>query len=202
MLKIAFIVRTKIFVILLIMGTLFNSCRTMREAKTLSKCEFKLNSLEKPVLAGVKLYEIEKFSDLTMKDLGKVTSSFAKGELPLEFQLNLEVKNPNKKKAAVNRIEWIAWIDDVEICQGQLEERMEVNPMGGTAIIPLKIKTDLTESLTGESAIVLVNFALNLADASNYPTRLKLHIKPTISFGKKMITYPGFIKVNREFSSE
>ena len=194
--------KTRLFVILIIMGTFFNSCRTMREAKSLSKCEFKLSSLEKPVLAGVKLYEIEKFSDLTMKDLGKVTSSFAKGELPLEFLLNLEVKNPNKKKAAVNRIEWKAWIDDVEICQGQIDERVEVEPLGGTSIIPLNIKTDLTESLSGESAIVLVNFALNLADASNYPTRVTLHIKPTISFGKKMITYPGFIKVNREFSSE
>ncbi|MBN1187777.1 MAG: hypothetical protein JXB49_36225 [Bacteroidales bacterium] len=194
--------KIKILVIFFIMWPFFQSCRTLREAKTLSKCEFKLGSLEKPELAGIKLYEIKKFSDLSIKDMGKLTSALARGELPLEFVLNLEVKNPNTKKAGVNKVEWIAFIDDVEICKGNLEERIEVEPNGGTAVIPLHINTNLNESTSYESAMALVNFGLNLADASHYPTRVTLQIKPTISFGKKMITYPGFIKVNREFSSE
>lgn len=187
--------------IMVLLSTLV-SCRSIREVRRLTKCEFKLGSLEKPVLAGIKVYEKESFSDLGLKDVALITASVSKGELPLEFILNIDVKNPNKKMAAINKIEWIIYIDEIEVCAGILEERIEVPPNDGTATIPLHIKTNLKEVTTFKSAKSLVNFGLNLADASNKPTRVSLKIKPSIRIGNKQISSPGFIKVKKEFSSE
>lgn len=67
---------------------------------------------------------------------------------------------------------------------------------------PLTIKTDIMKVTSHNSVNALVNFGLNLADASNTPTRVTIKIKPSLRIGKKQISYPGFIKVNKEFSSE
>jgi hypothetical protein len=177
------------------------SCSFLKEMTALKKCEFRMTTLEDPRLAGVDVSRVKSFGDIGMVDMGSISMSIMKGELPLSFTLNVEARNPNPATAALNRIEYIAFIDDVEVATGAMDKRIEIPPNGGVSTIPIPLQTDLLEVLSGDSRQALINFGLNLADAGDRPTRVGLKVKPTILIGSLAIDYPGYLTVSYEFSS-
>ncbi len=177
------------------------SCSVLKEVSTLGKCEFKMGTLENETIAGIDVSNINSYSDLSLGDVARVGSHVLQGELPLSLTLNVEARNPNPVTAALNRLEYIAFIDDVEMARGALNQRVEIPASGGTATIPLNLATDLLSLLSRESRSALFNFGLNLADASNRPTRLTIKVKPTILVGMVELTYPGYFSVSHEFTS-
>ncbi len=124
------------------------------------------------------------------------------GKLPLGFTVNVEVQNPNPQKATMNELYWILFIDEKEITQGKVGDRLTVPPDGGRAIMPVDVHIDLFEVLTGESADAVVNFGMNLSGSGGTPSRIKLKVKPTIYVGMKRIKYPGYFIIEEEFVSE
>jgi len=183
---------------------LFGSCSILEQAselQTFSKCEFRLKSVQNIRLAGINVQQIKQVSDLTLMEMAKLTTAFAARDMPLKLSLNVEVKNPNQSKAALNELAWILFIDDIEMTRGNLAKRVEIPSHGGLAVLPIGIEVDLFEVLSGESADAVINFALNLAGAGNTPSRIMLKAKPTLYIGTKSISYPGYIKIENEFTS-
>jgi LEA14-like dessication related protein len=191
----------KILCISIFITILLNSCSFLKEITTFSKCEFRTTTLDNPELAGVDVSHIKSFSDIGFTEMAILTSAFMKGELPLNFTLNIEARNPNPATAAMNKLEYIAYIDDVEVASGKMNERIEIPANGGIANIPLRLHTDLLDLLKNDSRQALINFGLNLADAGNKPTRVSIKIKPTILIGAVEIVYPGYFTVKYDFSS-
>jgi LEA14-like dessication related protein len=178
-----------------------NSCNFLKDISTLGKCEFRVTTLEDPEIAGVDVSQVRSFTDLNFVDMGIISSSLLTGDLPLSFTLNVEVRNPNPAMAALNRLEYLAFIDDVEVAQGHLDRRIEIPANGGVSTIPLRLSTDLIDILKKDSRQALVNFGLNLADAGNRPTRVSIKVKPTILVGAMEINYPGYFTVKHDFTS-
>ena len=178
-----------------------NSCNFLKEISTLGKCEFRVTTLEDPEIAGVDVSQIRSFTDLSFVDMGIISASFLKGDLPLSFTLNVEARNPNPAMAALNGLEYLAFIDDVEVARGNLDSRIEIPANGGVTTIPLRLNTDLIDILKKDSRQALVNFGLNLADAGNRPTRVSIKVKPTILVGAMEINYPGYFTVKHDFTS-
>ena len=181
-----------------------SSCNVLQQASEisrLSKCEFRLYTVEDVTLAGINFQHIDSYDDLDLMDVLKISSAVANGSLPLLFSLNVQARNPNSGVAAMNRMDWVLYIDDIEITQGLVNERIEIPPDGGVTTIPVGIHLDLMEVLTGESADAVINFALNLAGTGNRPTRIMLKAKPTIYVSGQAIEYPGYIKIKTEFTS-
>ena len=178
-----------------------HSCNFLKEITTLGKCEFRMTTLEDPEIAGVDVSQISSFTDLNLVDMGIISGSMLKGDLPLSFTLNVEVRNPNPATAALNRLEYLAFIDDVEVASGDLDRRIEIPANGGVSTIPLRLETDLIDILKKDSRQALVNFGLNLADAGKRPTRVSIKVKPTILVGAMEIIYPGYFTVKHEFTS-
>jgi LEA14-like dessication related protein len=178
-----------------------NSCNFLKEIAALGKCEFRVATLEDPEIAGVDVSQIRSFNDLNLVEMGIISASILKGDLPLSFTLNVEVRNPNPAMAAMNRLEYLAFIDDVEVARGQLDRRIEIPANGGVSIVPLRLGTDLIDILKKDSRQALVNFGLNLADAGNRPTRVSIKVKPTILVGAMEINYPGYFTVKHDFTS-
>lgn len=191
----------KVLPVLILVSSLLNSCSFLKEISTLGKCEFRMTTLEYPDLVGVDISQIHNFSDLNFIDMGIISASILKGELPLSFTLNVEARNPNPATAALNSLEYIAFIDDVEVASGEMNQRIEIPANGGIAIIPLRLQTDLIEILKKDSRQTLVNFGLNLADAGNRPTRVSIKVKPTILVGAMEINYPGYFTLKYDFAS-
>lgn len=191
----------KIFSLLFFAIIALSSCSLLKEITTFSKCEFRTTTLENPELAGVDVSHVRSLGDIGFADMAILTTSVMRGVLPLDFTLNVEAKNPNPAMAALNRLEYIAFIDDVEVATGTLNERIEIPANGGIATIPLRLHTDLINILQGDSRQAVINFGLNLADAGEKPTRVSIKVKPTILVGSIEIPYPGYFTVDYDFSS-
>ena len=177
------------------------SCTYLKELTTLKDCEFRMGTLENPVLAGVDISGIFNLKDFSIEQTGKITKSILLGTLPLSFILNVEVKNPNQKNASLNRLEYLAFIDTVQIASGAMEEHVVIPSGGGIATIPVKVETDILDLVKKESVNTLMNYALNLADDGNRPVRVNIKIKPWIQIGSVDREYPGYITVKQDFAS-
>ena len=184
---------------LLILSTA--GCKQLRQMKNFAKCQFRMTTLENARLAGVNVQHIKKVSDVKLLDVATLTAAYMSNNLPLSFTLNLEAKNPNDQPAAMNRMGWIAFIDDVQISQGNLDQRIAVPANGGTAKIPVRINANLKEVLNNKTKDSVLNFGMNLVGNGNQPTRVGIKIKPSIMVGQKAINYPGYITVKKEFGS-
>ena len=189
----------------LIVLVLTASCSVLQQAnemKNFARCEFRLKNVEDVTLAGVDVTDVDQFSDLSFAEATNISMTVLKGELPLYFVLNVEVRNPNPEKASMNRFLWDLFIDDILITSGKVIKDVDVPPDGGIAVMPIEIGIDLFEVLSGESAEAIMNFGLNLAGSGGAPSRIKLRAKPTIYIAMTAVKYPGFITIEEEFVSE
>jgi len=185
-----------IFIIsLLAMG----SCKTLMSYTNILKCDFRMASLKNPTVAGINVNNIKSFSDLSFMQAGKITTAYLSGNIPLNFNLNMEAKNPNTTEARMAQFDWIVKIDEVQIASGTNESEYVIPANEGTEIIPLRISVNLLDVINKDSKDALVNFGLNLADASDKPTRVSLQIRPSVYVGNIPVTYPGYINLGTEF---
>lgn len=169
--------------------------------KTFAKCEFRIESAKNMRLAGVNIQDKTSISDLSITDIAKIGGAIAGGSLPLTFDLNIQVKNPNPTLAAMNKLEWILIIDDIEMTRGILNQRLEIPP-NQVINTPVSMNLDLMDSLNGKSGDALINFALNLSGTGTRPSRIKLKAKPTIYVGSTPVEYPGYITIRQEFGAQ
>jgi len=193
----------KLSVIALLM-IVIASCDVLQQASqmaTLAKCDFRLKTVENTSLAGINVQHIQHLSDVNLMDAARITKAYAGSSFPLTFTLNVEALNPNAGTASMQRLDWILYIDDIEMANGTNTQPISIPGNQGTAIIPLQISTDLKKSLSGKSGDAILNFGFNLAGAGNAPSRITLKAKPTITISGFQVSYPGYISVSKEFSS-
>jgi hypothetical protein len=180
---------------------LLNGCAMLAELTALTKCEFSFHSAQDPTVCNIQMAYKNAWSDFTFVEGQTIAAHILKGTLPFEITANVEVRNPGAVTAAVNSIEWIAFIDEVQVAQGRVANRVEIPPGGGTSLVPVRIRTDLFDYLEGDKPRTMINFALNLVDASNQPTRLSMKIKPSVVVGAQTLYYPGYFTITKEFKS-
>ncbi|MEI7896783.1 MAG: LEA type 2 family protein [bacterium] len=190
--------------LLLLLMIPFSGCDVARQARqvsNLSNCDFRIQSVDSVNLAGVELQNIRSVSDLNMMDAAKVLAGFTSPTFPLSLRLKLEGRNPNAREAGLNRLDWILFVDDIQMASGILDKPFTIPGMG-SAIIPVEIGLDLKKVLSGKSAGAMLNFCMNLAGVGNTPTRFKIKLKPTIIIAGTALTYPGYITVRTEYVSK
>jgi hypothetical protein len=190
----------KIITAALIIAVFFQSCDILKQMITFAKCEFKMNSLTEAAVANVQVQNKKSFSDLSLLDAASLTKSLISGKLPLTFNLNIEVNNPNTSPASMQKMEWKVFLDDIEMAAGVMDQKLAIQP-GASQVIPLKIAVDLKQVFNKETKDALLNLGFNLADAGGYPTRVRLDIKPTIYIGSFPLAYPGYFSLKKEFGS-
>ncbi len=177
------------------------SCSYLKELSALKECEFRMGTLENPMLAGVDISKIVTTKDYSLEQTGKITKSVLQGTLPLSFILNVEVKNPNLMNASMNKIEYQAFIDNTQVAAGSIAEHIVIPAGGGIANIPVKVETDILDLLKKEPINTLLNYTLNLADDGKRPVRVSLKIKPWIEIGSRDVEYPGYLTITKDFST-
>lgn len=190
----------RIIALVLIALVIVPGCDILQQMITFTKCEFKMNSMTDTRLANIDVQAKKSFKDLNLMDAANITKALLGGSLPLTFNLNIEAKNPNANDASMHKMEWRVFIDDVEMATGVMDQKMAIPP-GGSKVIPLKIAIDLKKALSGKSKDALLNFGFNMVGAGNYPTRVKLDIKPTIYVGSFALAYPGYFTLKKEFGA-
>lgn len=181
----------------------FQGCDVARQtqrATNLGKCDFRVLSAENINLAGINIQNSSSIKNLNLMDAANIMAAMGRSTFPLSLQLNFEARNPNNTAAGLNKMEWILFIDDIQMTSGTVDKAFTIPPNNGIAIIPIQVDMDLKPVLKGKSLDAIVNFGFNLAGMGNNPTRIKAKLKPTIMIGNSPLTYPGYISVNTEFS--
>jgi hypothetical protein len=178
-----------------------SSCISFKRASTFSKCEFRVNDVERITLNGKSVMEKRQISDLSLNEITTLLSSITSGPLMMDLTLLVDIRNPNKSTAAMNRIDWIMFIDDYKIMTGSTNKKV-VLPPNDVVTVPLEIKSDLKEVITSGGGYALLGLALNLAGISTQINRITLKAKPYITIGSKEIAYPGYISIKTDFTSE
>jgi hypothetical protein len=191
--------KTSVFILFIFFTSI--SCRQLRELQSFANCDFRLANLANTTLGGVNVQNVRSISDLNLSQAARITQAYASGSLPLNLIVNMEVKNPNATTAAMNSVDWIMLIDDKEIVDGTVNERIQIAPDGGITNLPIRISTDLRKVLNNMPADQAVNMGLGLSGNGDKPTRVTLKIKPSIMVGQTVLKYPGYIKVNQEFGA-
>ena len=171
-----------------------------QKATNLVNCDFRLVSAENIYLAGINISRVRSISDLGFSDAARVMAAVAGNIFLLSFQLNIEGRNPNASPAGLNKLDWILFIDDIQMTSGTLDKAFTIPPNNGTAMIPIQISLDLKQVLKGKSLDAITNFGFNLAGMGNKPTRIKAKLRPTIMIGGYPLTYPGYITISTEYS--
>lgn len=180
-----------------------NSCGVVQQTQQMTNlinCDFRIVNVQNLNLASVNIQNVQSLKNLNLTDVARIMVAVAGSSFPLTFTLNIEGKNPNTTSAGMNKLNWILFIDNIQMTTGSLNNRFTIPPSNGTAIIPIQVSVDLKRVLQGKSLDAITNFAFNLAGIGNRPTRITAKIQPTIMIGQTPLTYPGYISINTNFS--
>jgi hypothetical protein len=182
----------------------FSGCASVMQQlngmATLTKCQFRLASVEGTTLAGISLQGDA--SQMGVMSLLKLQETFATGTLPLRFTLYVEVKNPNTSAAGMSQMEWTLYMDGNPLTNGVLVKSVSIAPNNGVGVLPVEVQLDLKKALSGKNLDSMINLAKNVAGEGTQPTRLTMQVKPSMKVGRQELQYPGYIKVTHEFASK
>lgn len=200
--------------LLLLSLLLLTSCSALQDIQkavtNLSRCKFKLDSVNNFQLVGIRLADKKNVSDLSVGDGVKLAAAFAKDEFPASFTLNVAAVNPNdgtggtpQAAATLTSFAWTLIIDNTLTINGDISDPITIPGTGQQAIIPLQMNLDLARFFKDKGYESLVNLALAIGGVNGSPSRITLRAKPRLrtSFGE--ITYPGMIDiVDTEFRAK
>ncbi len=188
----------RIFLFLTVLIAL-SGCNVMKDlggAYNMTQCKYDYNSISKLSLAGTDLSK-----GVTLASAPKLLallSGVTPSSLPLDMTLNLNVNNPNQTAAALQGLQYILSIDDVQFTTGSLNQALSI-PAGGTQVLPLNIGVDLATLISGGSKEAVIGIAKNFIGIGDKQSSVTLQLKPTFSVGGVPITSPVYIPVNFSF---
>lgn len=192
--------KKKYFILVLVFA--FAGCGIVKEITNLSRLQFRLANIESIKIGSVTLTNKTSIRDLSSLDVLKLSASFIRGNIPLEFVLNVEVKNPNAEKNTssksdfkISSFPWRLLINGREAITGNISSPVNIPGNKGISYIPVGVKFNLVKFIKDKGYEGLIDLALNLARQKSSPTQLELFAKPVITTLLGNINYPGELKI-------
>lgn len=186
---------------------LFQRCavtKQISEVKTLGDCKYTIASAESITLAGVDMSQMKSLQDFDLAQSPKLALAFFRKDIPLNLRLNLDVTNPTKQLAGINQFEYKVFLAENEIFTGLYDQRIEVQPKGGTTRVPMQLTTNAYRFVSDAKAReALMNMVESLSGKQNTtPSKLIIKLKPTLGIGSSQINYPGYITIEKEVTPQ
>lgn len=166
------------------------SC-SLLQAVALKDCTYDYKEVTDVGFLGYKGKDILSFSGaaaVTKALLGKTETA------PLDFTVHINVTNPNKTTAALERLHYKVALDSVEIANGQTESSLVVIS-GQTVDLPLKLSVDMKTALQGDKRQTLVKALKNFIGMSSDPTQVTVQLKPIFRMGSGVVASPTYIPI-------
>ena len=188
----------KIFLIVLVTIGL-TSCdvlQQMSQMANFAKCTFDFNSVNSVEMLGLNLRKGMTRSDLNVSQAIALTRALVNKSLPVTFNVNLDVTNPNSSPASMTKMDYILTLNDKRVIATTLDQTISV-PANASKTVTIPVSTDLFQLFSGESADAIVNLAFKLAGASSDPVNVGIKIKPYITVGGQQLAYPDYITLNK-----
>ena len=188
----------KTFIILFVtMG--LASCEVLTQVAQVANfanCNFNLNSVNNIQMLGMNLSKGMTKDNLNVTQLLSLTNAIMSKTLPVTFNVNVNVRNPNSIAASMAKMDYILTLNGKQVISTTMNQAVNV-PAKASNVISIPISTDLFQLFSGESADAIVNLAFKLAGANSNPINVGLKVKPYISINGQQLAYPDYISMNK-----
>ena len=175
------------------------SCDVLQQVSQMAnfaKCTFDFDSVNSVQMLGTTLHKDMTKSDLNVGQLLQLTNALMSKSLPVTFNVNLDVNNPNSSDAAMTRMDYILTLNDKRVISSTLNNQIRV-PAHSSNVVTIPVSTDLFELFSGESAEAIMSLAFKLAGASSNPVTVGIKVKPYITVGNQQLAYPDYITMTK-----
>ena len=161
-----------------------------------ANCNFNFNSVDQIQMLGINLSKGMSKTDLNITQLASLTNAILSRQLPVTFNVNVGVDNPNSIAASMAKMDYILSLNGKQVISTTLNKSISV-PANGSSVVSIPITTDLFQLFSGESADAIVNLAFKLAGASSDPVNVGLKVKPYITVNGQQLAYPDYLTMNK-----
>lgn len=175
------------------------SCDVLNQVAQMANfanCKFNFNSVDQIQMLGINLHKGMSKTDLNITQLASLTNALMKRQLPVTFNVNVGVSNPNSIVASLAKMDYIISLNGKEVISTTLNKSISV-PANGNSVVSIPITTDLFQLFSGESADAILNLAFKLAGATSDPVNVGLKVKPYISINGQQLAYPDYLTMNK-----
>lgn len=185
-------------IILFVMAGL-TSCEVLNQVAQMANfvnCTFNFNSVNQIKMLDINLSKGMTKTDLNATQLLNLANALMRRELPVSFNVNVDVTNPNTIAAAMSKMDYILSLNGKRVVSTTMNNAISV-PASGNSVVTIPITTDLFQLFSGESAEAILNLAFKLAGATSDPVNVGLQVKPYININGQQLAYPDFITMNK-----
>jgi hypothetical protein len=175
------------------------SCEVLNQvAQTVNfaSCKFNFNSVDNIQMLGFNLSKGMSKTDLNITQLATLTNAIINKRLPVTFNVNVGVDNPNSIAASMAKMDYIITLNGKEVVNTSMNQSINV-PANGSNVVSIPITTDLFQLFSGETGEAVMNLAFKLAGASSDPVQVGLKVKPYITINGQQLAYPTYITMNK-----
>ena len=178
------------------------SCSSLQQGLSstynMINCDYSYKSISGMSISGMNLSK-----GLSVTSIPKLTSilSGSATSIPLNFILNLNIKNPNQSAAMLNGLQYVVSIDDIQFTTGSINQALNI-AAGQTQTLPISIGVDLASLMKSNSKDAVLNIAKNLAGIGTQESNVNVQLKPTFMIGTVPVTSPMYIPVNFSIGGE
>ncbi|MBO7616640.1 MAG: LEA type 2 family protein [Bacteroidales bacterium] len=191
--------KVKRTLIILFVALGLSSCDLLNQVAqmaTFANCTFDFKNIDHIQMLGINLGKGMSKNDLNATQLLNLANALMKKELPVSFNVNLNVDNPNSIAASMTKMDYIVSLNGKQVISTTMNNSVNV-PANSNQTVTIPITTDLFQLFSGESAEAILNLAFKLAGASSDPVNLGLQVKPYITINNQQLAYPNYITINR-----
>jgi hypothetical protein len=185
--------------IILFVALGLSSCEVLNQVAQVANfanCTFDLKNINNIQMLGINLSKGMTKESLNVTQLLTLTNAIMSKTLPVTFNVNVNVSNPNPIAAAMSKMDYIVSLNGKQVISTTMNQSVNV-PGNSNSVVTIPITTDLFQLFSGESADAILNLAFKLAGASSQPVNLGLKVKPYISVNGQQLAYPDFITMNK-----
>lgn len=185
--------------IILFVALGLSSCEVlnqMAQVANFANCTFNLNSVNNIQMLGINLSKGMTKNDLNVTQLLSLTNAILSKSLPVTFNVNVDVSNPNSIAAAMSKMDYILSLNGTQVVSTTMNQGVNV-PGNSKSTVTIPITTDLFQLFSNESADAIVNLAFKLAGASSNPVNVGLKVKPYITVNNQQLAYPDYITMSK-----
>ena len=161
-----------------------------------ANCTFNFNNVNQIEMLGVNLSKGMTKESLNVSQLLALTNAIMSKSLPVSFNVNLNVSNPNSIAASMSKMDYILTLNGKQVVSTTMSKAISV-PANSSNVVSIPITTDLFQLFSGESADAIVNLAFKLAGANSNPVNVGIKVKPYITVNGQSLPYPDYITMNK-----
>lgn len=187
---------------ILLVAIAFISCDVAKQQASgmynLVQCQYSFNSI-----SGLSVAGINASNGLSLTSIPKVTSILSGNatSIPLDFTINVDVKNPNSGAALLNGMDYTISIDDIEFTKGSVNQNLNIAG-GQTQVLPLTIGLDLASLMKTNSKNAITEIAKNFLGIGSQKSNVSVQLRPTFKIGDSRIASPMPIPLNFSFGGK